>query len=409
MTNIEHLTSPHNAMLLLADGTVFYGYGIGATGTISGEICFNTGLTGYQEVLSDPSYAGQVITFTFPHIGNVGANDEDIESLSLSDAGDTSYEDKIAARGLVIRENITLPSNFRSEDGLDEWLNERNVTGICGIDTRALTRHIRLNGAQNCTIVYAEREQKIPTADELRTELAQLPSLAGMELAGSVTCKSKYEWSQTKWSLEDGFGSDAKGGYHVVAVDFGAKLNILRSLASVGCKVTVVPAKTTAEDILELSPDGVFLSNGPGDPAATGEYAVPMIKELLAANMPIFGICLGHQMLSIALGAKTEKMHQGHRGANHPVKDNQTGIVEITSQNHGFVVSHGSLPADIEVTHISLFDGTIEGIRSRSKPAFSVQYHPESSPGPHDSAYLFERFMELIDESKSEAGSAAVG
>lgn len=387
MPQTNQIAPSHDAVLMLADGKVFHGYGIGKAGVTTGEICFNTAMTGYQEVLTDPSYTGQVITFTFPHIGNIGANREDIESATPS------------AAGLIIRDRITPPSNFRSELHLDEWLKKSNITGIAGIDTRALTQHIRKHGAGNVLIAYAE-DGKLPKVEELKKKLADAPDMTGLELAKKVTCHSDFIWEQTSWKLEEGYGIQEKPEFHVVAIDYGDKLNILRLLASRGCRITVVPAETVAEDILNLQPDGVFLSNGPGDPAATGKYAVPIIKKLIASGVPLFGICLGHQLLALALGAKTEKMFQGHRGVNHPVKDQQTGKVEITSQNHGFAVAHGSLPKDVEVTHLSLFDGTIQGLRHTKKPIFCVQYHPESSPGPHDSRYLFDRFIDSMKEKK---------
>jgi carbamoyl-phosphate synthase small subunit len=372
------------AALVLADGTIFWGRGIGAAGTVVGEVCFNTSMTGYQEILTDPSYAGQIITFTFPHIGNVGTNEEDIETSTP------------AARGLVLRADITDPANFRSTKHLDGWLKSYNLVGISGIDTRALTRRIRDLGAPNGTLCHAP-DGKFDL-DALRAKAMTWPGLEGMDLALEVTCRQMYTWDQTRWALGKGYGKLENPKFKVVAVDYGAKRNILRCLSNAGCAVTVVPATATAEDILRHKPDGVFLSNGPGDPAATGEYAVPVLKELLQKDVPIFGICLGHQLLSLALGAKTEKLDRGHRGANHPVKDLQTGKVEITSQNHGFVVVPESLPKDVEVTHVSLFDGTNEGIRHKSKPAFSVQYHPEASPGPEDSHYLFDRFVEMMEQ-----------
>lgn len=379
--------TPYSAVLLLADGQIFFGEGCGARGVVYGEMCFNTAMTGYQEIMTDPSYAGQIITFTTPHIGNVGANEEDIES------------GKAGARGLVMREPISVPSNFRSDEAFDAWLSRNKVTGISGIDTRALTRALRTGGVQNAAIFYAGGADEVEF-DTIKETLSILPSLAGMELAQSVSTLAKYEWKQKRWSLDQGFEELKKHKHHVVAVDFGKKMNIMRCLASVGCKVTVVPATASAENILALKPSGVFLSNGPGDPAATFEYAGQMIKALLDKEVPIFGICLGHQLLSLAMGAKTEKMYQGHRGANHPVKRVADNVVEITSQNHGFVVCRHSLPSDIEVTHVSLFDGTIEGVKHAEKPAFSVQYHPESSPGPHDSLYLFDQFVEMMQETK---------
>ncbi len=383
----------HDAFLLLADGSVFYGYGLGKTGRTIGEICFNTGMTGYQEVLTDPSYNGQIITFTFPHIGNVGTNSEDVETGTP------------AARGFIVRENITEPSNFRSNEHLLAWMLHFGMTGICGIDTRALTRNIRLNGAQNAIIFHAG-DNALPDPKTLLSELRAYPTLKGLELARDVMGDVYGNWEETRWKLGKGFGTTTGKGYHIVAIDFGEKRNILRSLAEHNCRITVVPGTTSAEDIHALAPDGVFLSNGPGDPAATGEYAVSTLRSLIDKNIPIFGICLGHQLLGLALGATTEKMHQGHRGANHPVKDLLTGSVEITSQNHGFMIAPDSLPHDVEITHTSLFDGSIEGIRHKTKPVFSVQYHPESSPGPHDSHYLFDRFIDLITKSKKPKRTA---
>ncbi len=387
-----------NAALLLADGTVFFGYGVGKPGATSGEICFNTAMTGYQEILTDPSYTGQIITFTFPHIGNVGANMEDVETV------------KPTVAGLILREPITAPSNFRSQHPLDQWLEMQGITGICGIDTRALTRHIRLKGAQNCAIVVVSGQSPVAREELLKkakAALEQAPDMNGLELAAHVTTKANYEWKTKRWELGAGYTDhrilSTDHSSHVVAIDYGCKQNILRSLASAGCRLTVLPATASAEDVLALKPDGVFLSNGPGDPAATGQYAVPTIKKLMAAGLPIFGICLGHQMLGIALGCRTEKMKQGHRGANHPVKDLATGKVEITSQNHGFAISDQGLPADVEVTHRSLFDGTIQGIRVKGQPIFSVQGHPEASPGPHDSQYLFQQFVDLMTKNKKKA------
>jgi len=373
-----HLTGA----LVLADGTVFWGKGIGAAGQAVGEVCFNTGMTGYQEVLTDPSYAGQIITFTFPHIGNVGTNAEDIESINPP------------ARGLVIRADITEPANWRAAQHLDAWLKSRNLVGLCGVDTRRLTRRIRDGGAPNGTILHA------PQGNIDRAKAQDLakawPGLEGMDLAKDVSCAQSYAWDETRWALGRGYGRQNAARYHVVAIDYGAKRNILRCLASAGCKVTVLPATATAEEVLGHQPDGVFLSNGPGDPAATGRYAVPMIRGVVESGTPLFGICLGHQMLALALGAKTRKMARGHRGANHPVKDLATGKVEITSQNHGFMVEEASLPAGVAVTHRSLFDGTVEGIAVAGKPVFSVQYHPEASPGPQDSHYLFQRFVDTM-------------
>jgi carbamoyl-phosphate synthase small subunit len=371
-----------NAALVLADGTVFWGQGVGAAGQAVGEVCFNTSITGYQEILTDPSYAGQIITFTFPHIGNVGANPEDIETTTP------------AARGLVVRTAPTEPANYRAEQSLDSWLKSHNIVGLSGVDTRRLTRLIRDKGAPNGVIAYRPEESLDIAA--MREEALAWPGLEGMDLAKEVTCRQSYEWSETAWRRESGYGSQESPRFHVVAVDYGAKRNILRMLAEHGCRVTVVPATASSEDILRHRPDGVFLSNGPGDPAATGEYAVPVLKDLIAAGKPIFGICLGHQMLALALGGTTRKMEKGHRGANHPVKDRETGKVQITSQNHGFVVDPMSLPAGTEPTHLSLFDNSNEGLRLNGAPVFSVQHHPEASPGPQDSHYLFERFIELM-------------
>ncbi|MDP6352518.1 MAG: glutamine-hydrolyzing carbamoyl-phosphate synthase small subunit [Alphaproteobacteria bacterium] len=372
-----------SAVLVLGDGTTFWGQGVGATGAAVGEICFNTAVTGYQEILTDPSYAGQIITFTFPHIGNVGTNDDDIESVVP------------AARGLVLRAEITEPSNFRATRHLESWLRSRDLIGIAGIDTRALTRLIRRQGAP--TGVVAHDPDGAFDLDALAGRAGAWPGLEGMDLAKDVSCTQTYEWAETRWTLEAGHGRQDRPRRHVVAIDYGAKRNILRCLASAGCRVTVVPATADAEAILGHRPDGIFLSNGPGDPAATGAYAVPVIRALLESGSPIFGICLGHQMLALALGARTMKMHQGHRGANHPVQDLVTGKVEITSQNHGFVVDPDSLPAGVTMTHVSLFDRTLEGIAVAGRPVFSVQHHPEASPGPQDSHYLFARFMALID------------
>ena len=382
------------AVLVLADGTLIWGRGLGAAGTAVGEVCFNTSMTGYQEIMTDPSYAGQIITFTFPHIGNVGANPEDIETTTA------------AARGAVLCADVTEPSNWRASSHLDAWLRGQNLAAISGIDTRALTRRIRELGAPHAVIAHDPEGAFAPGGpfdiEALRAEAAAWPGLEGMDLAIEVSCRQTYQWDETRWALGEGYGRQEAPVRHVVAYDFGAKRNILRCLASAGCKVTVVPAKATAEEVLRHEPDGVFLSNGPGDPAATGEYAIPAIQELVERDLPIFGICLGHQILALALGARTEKMHLGHRGANHPVKDLTTGKVEITSQNHGFVVVEESLPETVEVTHVSLFDGSNEGLRHKQKPIFSVQYHPEASPGPQDSHYLFERFVEMIDGVKGK-------
>lgn len=372
----------HTGVLVLADGTVLEGYGIGAVGEAAGELCFNTSLTGYQEILTDPSYAGQIINFTFPHIGNIGANDEDIET------------DRIAARGLVMRADITAPSSWRARQHLAPWLAKNRLVGVSGIDTRAITLRVRDGGAPNAVVAHHPAGKfDIPALIE---KARAWPGLEGLDLAPDVTCSASYAWHETAWARGRGYGRLDQPKRHVVAVDFGAKKNILRLLADAGCRVTVVPATTAAAEILALRPDGVFLSNGPGDPAATGAYAVPMIRAVIAANIPLFGICLGHQLLALALGGETRKMPCGHRGANHPVKDLTTGKVEITSQNHGFMVMPESLPGDVEVTHVSLFDGSNEGIRLKGRPVFSVQYHPEASPGPHDSRYLFSRFVEMM-------------
>lgn len=386
----DDVTPPSGATaaLVLADGTVFWGRGLGADGTTEGEVCFNTSMTGYQEILTDPSYAGQIITFTFPHVGNVGANAEDIETMTP------------AARGLVLRADITEPSNWRAVQHLNTWLKSHGLVGLAGVDTRQVTHRIRDGGPPSGVIAHAPDGRFDLQA--LRKQAGAWPGLAGMDLAKTVTCAQTYVWDETRWRLGEGYGRQKAPRHRVVAVDYGAKRNILRCLAELGCYVTVVPATATAEDILMHEPDGVFLSNGPGDPAATGAYAVPTLQKLLAdRKLPIFGICLGHQLLSLALGAKTEKMHQGHRGANHPVKDLGSGRVEITSQNHGFVVQEETLPDFLEPTHVSLFDGSNEGIRVKDRPVFSVQYHPEASPGPQDSHYLFERFVAAIEESKT--------
>lgn len=372
------LAEPKKAALILADGAVFEGFSFGKSEKTFGEICFNTAMTGYQEILTDPSYAGQIITFTFPHIGNIGVNKEDIECKTPH------------ARGLVVRAKPTLPSNFRSETSLDEWCIKNNISGIYGIDTRALTRHIRTNGAQNVAIVSGEWN-----VSAIVKEIQAQPSMKGLDLAKDVTGTKTQEWKHGVWSLS-GKHKNPDADFHVVAIDYGCKQNILRLLVSHGCKVTVVPAETSAKEILKHKPDGVFLSNGPGDPAATGIYAIPTIREILESQTPVLGICLGHQMLGLALGAKTEKMKQGHRGANHPVQDLRTKKVEITSQNHGFVVSDEKLPNTIEVTHRSLFDGTIQGIRAKNYVAFSVQGHPEASPGPHDTHYMFQEFVDAM-------------
>jgi carbamoyl-phosphate synthase small subunit len=381
------------ALLVLADGTVLEGFGLGATGHAVAEVCFNTAMTGYQEILTDPSYAGQIITFTFPHIGNVGTNDEDIETLNMAATP--------GACGVVLRTDITQPSNFRATRHLDQWLKARGIIGLSGLDTRALTALIREKGMPNAVI--AHEASGTFDLDALKKEAREWPGLVGMDLVPKVTSAQRFSWDETPWQWGKGYGRQTSPEFHVVAIDYGVKRNILRLLASVGCKVTVVPAKTTAEEIFALKPDGVFLSNGPGDPAATGQYAVPVIKKLVDSGTPTFGICLGHQMLGIALGGRTMKMHQGHHGANHPVKDMTTGKVEITSMNHGFAVDKESLPKNVEQTHVSLFDGSNCGIALKDRPVFSVQYHPEASPGPRDSHYLFTRFVELMRARKARA------
>jgi carbamoyl-phosphate synthase small subunit len=375
------------ALLVLADGTTIEGHGLGAEGEAVGEVCFNTAMTGYQEILTDPSYAGQIITFTFPHIGNVGVNDEDIETVNMAAAS--------GVRGCVVRTDITEPSNWRATRNFDAWLKARGIIGIAGIDTRALTALIRSNGMPNAVIAH-NRDGNFDRA-RLISDAKAWPGLIGMDLAKDVTTGQTYTWDETSWQWGKGYGRLADPKHHVVAVDYGIKRNILRLLADHGCRVTVLPATATADDILAHKPDGVFLSNGPGDPAATGEYAVPAIRGVIAAGVPTFGICLGHQMLGIALGGATTKMHQGHHGANHPVKDLTTGKVEITSMNHGFAVDRDSLPDNVEETHVSLFDGSNCGLRVKDKPVFGVQYHPEASPGPRDSRYLFQRFVEMMD------------
>jgi carbamoyl-phosphate synthase small subunit len=384
---------PQTGRLVLADGTVIAGQGLGATGSAVGEVCFNTAITGYQEILTDPSYAGQIITFTFPHIGNVGANPEDTETSNLAM--------RSGVRGCVLRADVTQPSNYRSAEHLDAWLKARGIIALTGVDTRALTARIREKGMPNGVIAH-EPSGKFDIA-RLKAEAAAWPGLLGLDLVPEVTAGQSYTWDEVRWVWGKGYGRQEYPELHVVAVDYGLKRNILRCLASAGCKVTVVPATASAEEILERKPDGVFLSNGPGDPAATGTYAVPQIKKLVASGLPVFGICLGHQMLGLALGGKTQKMHQGHHGANHPVKDFTTGKVEITSMNHGFAVDRASLPPEAEETHVSLFDGSNCGLRLKGRPVFSVQYHPEASPGPEDSHYLFTRFVNLMRERNGQA------
>ncbi|MGI9480988.1 MAG: glutamine-hydrolyzing carbamoyl-phosphate synthase small subunit [Hyphomicrobiales bacterium] len=386
-------SEPHfTGVLVLADGSVIHGFGVGCVDTAEGELCFNTAITGYQEILTDPSYAGQIITFTFPHIGNVGANDEDIETTNLAASS--------GVQGCVMKADITEPSNFRAAKHLDAWLKARGIVALCGVDTRALTALVREKGMQNAVIAHSP--DGVFDIDALKKRAAEMPSLEGMDLVPGVTVAQRYDWDETPWDWPEGFGRQQMGDakFKVVAVDFGAKRNILRLLADVGCEVTVVPATASAEDILAMEPDGIFLANGPGDPAATGEYSVAEIRKLIDSGKPMFGICLGHQMLGLALGAKTMKMHQGHHGANHPVKDHTTGKVEITSMNHGFALDSESFPDGVIETHISLFDGSNCGLAVKDKPIFSVQHHPEASPGPQDSYYLFERFAAAMANHK---------
>ncbi|MDB5510800.1 MAG: carbamoyl phosphate synthase small subunit [Enterovirga sp.] len=375
------------ALLVLADGTVVEGTGIGAVGVAPGEVCFNTSMTGYQEILTDPSYAGQIVTFTFPHIGNVGANEEDTETVEAENAS--------GVKGVVLGAPITEPANWRATRPLDAWLRVRGIVGITGVDTRALTAVIRERGMPNAVVAHDPAGQF--DIEALKTQAAALPTMEGLDLVPMVTRDANGQWTEGVWELGRGYRNSEGARFHVVAIDFGVKRNILRLLSDAGCRVTVVPATATADEILALSPDGVFLSNGPGDPAATGAYAVPVIRELLDRKVPTFGICLGHQLMGLALGAKTLKMHQGHHGANHPVRDNTTGKVEIVSMNHGFSVDPETLPANATQTHVSLFDGTNCGIALTDRPAFSVQYHPEASPGPRDSHYLFGRFVALME------------
>ncbi len=381
-------TQKVTGVLVLADGTVIEGQGFGAEGEAVAEVCFNTAMTGYQEVLTDPSYAGQIVTFTFPHIGNAGTNDDDIETANLAASA--------AVRGCIVKAPVTEPANYRNSKNFGSWLKARGIIGLSGVDTRALTNLIRDKGMPNGVIAHRV-SGKFDMA-KLKKMAAEWPGLVGMDLAKDVTVGQHMEWDEKLWDWETGY-TRTEGGHRVVAIDFGLKRNILRCLTSAGCDVTVVPATTTAEDILSMNPDGVFLSNGPGDPAATGEYAVPEIKKLVDSGKPIFGICLGHQMLALALGAKTLKMHQGHHGANHPVKDYTTNKVEIVSMNHGFAVDRGSLPDGVVETHVSLFDGSNAGLAVEGKPIFSVQHHPEASPGPQDSHYLFKRFVDMMDKN----------
>jgi carbamoyl-phosphate synthase small subunit len=388
MADAKTMPAPRGAtgLLVLADGSVIWGRGFGAEGEAVGEICFNTAMTGYQEIMTDPSYAAQIVTFTFPHIGNVGANYEDLEA------------DNPFALGCVVRQDVMAPSNFRAVQGFAEWMRANGRIGLSGVDTRALTRKIRLEGAPNGVIAY--REDGKFDVPALLARARAWPGLEGMDLAREVSCRQMYRWAGGKWRLGTGYeerGHD-EALPHVVAIDYGSKRNIFRNLADAGARVTVLPATSTFDEVMAHDPDGFFLSNGPGDPAATGEYAVPVIQAMLETGKPLFGICLGHQLLGLAVGAKTSKMHQGHRGANHPVKRLADGGVEITSMNHGFAVEADSLPANARVTHISLFDGSLCGLELTDRPAFSVQYHPEASPGPQDSAYLFGKFVDKIRE-----------
>ncbi len=377
------------ACLALADGTLFYGRGFGATGLTTAELCFNTAMTGYQEIMTDPSYAGQVVTFTFPHIGNTGVTPEDDETAEP------------VAAGMVVKWDPTEPSNWRATEELTAWLSKKGRIGVGGVDTRRLTRAIRQQGAPHVAIAHDPDGNF--DVEALVAAARGFSGLEGLDLAKEVTCAQSYQWNEMRWAWPEGFAPQEAPKHKVVAIDFGAKRNILRCLASAGCDVTVLPATATAEEVLAHNPDGVFLSNGPGDPAATGEYAVPMIKSVLETDLPVFGICLGHQMLALALGAKTVKMNHGHHGANHPVKDKTTGKVEITSMNHGFTVDSQTLPEGVEETHVSLFDGSNCGIAMSDRPVFSVQYHPEASPGPQDSFYLFERFAAAMDDRKVSA------
>ncbi len=395
-TNLNH-TSQDNlkeinptGVLVLEDGSFFHGYGFGYKGIATGEVCFNTSITGYQEIITDPSYAGQIINFTFPHIGNVGTNNEDNES------------DKIWAKGVIFNTDITSPSNYRSIKNLDLWLKKNKIVGIAGIDTRKLTNYIRDNGAPKGSLEFSNNTKH--DIKKIKKITEDWSGLLGLDLASEVSCDKPYKWNSLKtWNKKNGYLKNKKKKYKIVAIDYGIKKNILRCFSDLDCEVIIVPAETSSQKILNEKPDGIFLSNGPGDPAATGKYAIPIIKQLIKSKIPIFGICLGHQILSLALGAKTSKMYLGHRGANHPVKNLKTKKVEITSQNHGFKVEKDSIPNNVNITHLSLFDKSIEGIELKNKPIFSVQYHPEASPGPQDSKYLFSKFINCILKEKKYA------
>ena len=390
--NSQKISQIHTGVLVLENKTIYRGIGIGYQGTATGEVCFNTSLTGYQEIISDPSYAGQIINFTFPHIGNVGTNKEDHES------------DKIWTKGIILNSEITSPSNYRALANLDTWLKKNKIVGITGLDTRSLTNFIRDKGAPKGTISFSNTGKF--NINKLTNLTVKWNGLKNLDLAEKVSTKKNYIWSGLKtWKKESGFIKNKTKSLNVVAIDYGIKKNILRYFSDFNCKVTIVPCKTNAKEILKLKPHGIFLSNGPGDPAATGKYAIGTIKELIKKEMPIFGICLGHQILALTLGAKTKKMKLGHRGANHPVKNLIKNNVEITSQNHGFEIIKESLPKNIEVTHKSLFDNCIEGIRLKNKPIFSVQYHPESNPGPQDSVYLFQEFINNMKKNAKKKRS----
>ena len=395
-TNSVHLKKDNlkkinpTGILVLEDGSFFQGFGFGFEGITTGEVCFNTSITGYQEIITDPSYAGQIINFTFPHIGNVGTNIEDNES------------NEIWARGVIFNTDITTPSNYRSMKHLDAWLKKNKIIGIAGIDTRKLTNYIRDNGAPKGSMQFSKKGKH--NIESLQKLNRNWPGLLGLDLASQVSCKKPYKWNSLKtWNKEKGYKKNKNKKYKIVAIDYGIKKNILRCLTDLDCEIKIVPAKTSSNNILAENPDGIILSNGPGDPAATATYAIPTLKKLINSNLPIFGICLGHQLLALALGAKTSKMHIGHRGANHPVKNLKSKKVEITSHNHGFKVEENSIPNNVKITHLSLFDRSVEGIELKNKPVFSVQYHPEANPGPQDSKYLFEKFINNIVKRKKYA------